>query len=148
MEYGKTLVDKAAKVCGSDQALADRLGTSRPNISLMRAGKRAVSPVMAAELADIAGVNVNEAVSVALLDSVKGTPKESRLRDILGKGLAAGGLAMLATSYSGAANASSGTSSNLLPEVNNVYIVSIRRLRKFMHKLRTGPGILSFGTVS
>lgn len=104
MEYGKTLIDKAAKVCGSDQALAERLGTSRPNISLMRAGKRAISPVMAAELADIAGFDVNEAVSIALLESVKGTPKEGRLRNILGKGLAAGAVAMLATSYTGAAN--------------------------------------------
>lgn len=102
MEYGKILVDKAARICGSDQALAQKLGTARPNISLMRAGKRAISPIMAAELADIAGMDVTEAISLALLESVKGTPKERRLLDILGKALAAGGKGMLPTSYSGA----------------------------------------------
>lgn len=99
MEYEKTLIDKAAKMCGNDEALAKRLGTSRPNISLMRSGKRSVSPVMAAELADIAGEDVNVAVNRALLMSVQGTEKEKRLREILGKALAAGEAAKLAISY-------------------------------------------------
>lgn len=141
MEYGKALIDKAAKVCGSDQALADHLGTSRPNISLMRAGKRAVSPVMAAELADIAGENVTEAVSVALLESVKGTPKESRLREILGKGLAAGAVAMLATSYSSAANAYLANDAQLSRGLNNVYIVSsLRNLLKRLASIKKRTG--------
>lgn len=100
MEYEKSLIDKAAKACGGDKELAQRLGTSRPNISLMRAGKRAVSPVMAAELADIAGEDVTMAVNIALISSVQGTDKERRLRDILGKALCAGGAAMLLTSCS------------------------------------------------
>lgn len=112
MEYERTLIDKAAKVCGSDEALAKKLGTSRPNISLMRAGKRAISPVMAAELADIAGEDVTIAVNIALISSVQGTAKEGRLRDILGKALAAGEAAMSVSSYRDAWNAYTPSSVN------------------------------------
>lgn len=101
MKYVQILIDKAAKRCGGDQALADRLGIARPNISLMRAGKRAISPATAAELADIAGEDAREAAIAAVIDSARGTRRESVLRDILGKGLAAGVAGMLAFSYSG-----------------------------------------------
>lgn len=132
MEYVRALIDKASKVCGSDQELADRIGTARPNISLMRAGKRAISPATAAELADIAGVDVDYAMKLAVLESVKGTRREAKLREILGKGLAAGAVAMLATSYSSAANASLGNEAQLSRGFNNVYIVSfwVQRLRQ------------------
>ncbi|WP_157948341.1 hypothetical protein [Pulveribacter suum] len=100
MEYVKRLIDKASKVCGGDQALADRLGIARPNISLMRAGKRAISPATAAELADIAGEDARQAAIDAVIESAKGTRRELTLREILGKGLAAGVAAMLAISYS------------------------------------------------
>lgn len=125
MEYVRALIDNASKVCGSDQELADRIGTARPNISLMRAGKRAISPATAAELADIAGVDVDYAIKLAVLESVKGTRREAKLREILGKGLAAGAVAMLATSYSSAANASLENNANMQQDVNSLYIVSI-----------------------
>lgn len=130
MEYVRALIDKASKVCGSDQELADRIGTARPNISLMRAGKRAISPATAAELADIAGVDIDLAVKMAVLESVKGTRREAKLREILGKGLTAGAVAMLATSYSGAANATSAIEDSGRTALDNIYIVSIRMLRK------------------
>lgn len=123
MESVITLIDKASKVCGNDSALAERIGTPRANISLMRAGKRAISPATAAELADIAGVDVDYAMKLAVLESVKGTRREAKLREILGKGLAAGAVAMLATSYSSAANASLGNEAQLSRGLNNVYIV-------------------------
>lgn len=126
MEYGIALLDKAAKLCGSDEALAKRLGTSRPNISLMRAGKRAISPVTAAELADIAHEDVTHAVNMAMLESVKGTPKEGRMRDILGKALAAGAVAMLATGCNAAPNAYTNKLSSLETDVTKLYIVSTK----------------------
>lgn len=131
MKYEKTLIDKAAKVCGSDQALAERLGTSRPNISLMRAGKRAISPVMAAELADIAGEDVTIAVNIALISSVQGTEKEGRLREILGKALAAGGAEMLLSSCSGAWNAYTPSTANNATGFNPLYIV-FSRIRRWL----------------
>lgn len=100
MESVKALIDKASKVCGSDSALAERMGVERPNISLMRAGKRAISPATAAELADIAGDDAREAAIAAILESARGTRREGVLREILGKGIAAGVAALLVFSYS------------------------------------------------
>lgn len=101
MQYVMTLIDKAAKVCGSDSKLAERMGIHRVAISEMRAGKRAISPATAAELADIAGDDAREAAIEAIIESAKGTRRESVLREILGKALAAGVAGMLVFSYSG-----------------------------------------------
>ena len=132
MESVKTLIFKASEVCGSDSALAERMGTARQNVYLMKEGKRPISPATAAELADIAGVDVDYAMKLAVLESVKGTRREAKLREILGKGLAAGAVAMLATSYSSAANASLENEAQLSRGLNNVYIVSfwMKRLRQ------------------
>lgn len=132
MESVQTLIDKASEVCGSDSALAERMGIARQNVYLMKEGKRPISPATAAELADIAGVDVDYAMKLAVLESVKGTRREAKLREILGKGLAAGAVAMLATSYSSAANASLGNEAQLSRGLNNVYIVSfwVQRLRQ------------------
>lgn len=132
MESVQTLIVKASEVCGSDSALAERMGTARQNVYLMKEGKRPISPATAAELADIAGVDVDYAMKLAVLESVKGTRREAKLREILGKGLAAGAVAMLATSYSSAANASLANEAQLSPGLNNVYIVSfwMKRLRQ------------------
>ena len=121
MQYVTPLIDKAAKVCGSDEALAKRLGTARPNISLMRAGKRAISPETAAELADIAGEDAREAAISAMIENAKGTRRESVLRDILGKGLAAGVVGMLVFSYSGGAISATET---IARKLDSLYIVS------------------------
>ena len=67
MTTGKDLIDKAAKVCGGYKALAERLEIPAPNVSLMKAGKRAISPATAAELADIAGEDAREAA----IDAIK-----------------------------------------------------------------------------
>lgn len=99
MQYVQMLIDKAAEVCGGDQQLADRMGIARPNISLMRSGKRAISPATAAELADIAGDDAREAAIAAIIEGARGTRRESTLRNILGKALAAGVAAMLVISY-------------------------------------------------
>lgn len=123
MEYVRALIDNASKVCGSDQELADRIGTARPNISLMRAGKRAISPATAAELADIAGVDIDWAVKMAVLESVKGTRREAKLREILGKGLIAGAVAMSGISYTSAANATSAIEDSGRTALDNIYIV-------------------------
>jgi DNA-binding transcriptional regulator YdaS (Cro superfamily) len=121
MEYVKALIDKAAKVCGSDQALADKLGIARPNISLMRAGKRQVSPATAAELADIAGEDARQAAIDAVIENAKGTRREGVLREILGKALAAGVAGMLVFFYSGE---SISATKKIARTIDSLYIVS------------------------
>lgn len=125
MQYVMTLIDKAAKVCGSDSKLAERMGIHRVAISEMRAGKRAISPATAAELADIAGDDAREAAIEAIIESAKGTRRESVLREILGKALAAGVAGMLVFSYSGDSISATKT---IARTVDSLYIVSSRRI--------------------
>ena len=101
MESVKPLIDRASEMCGGDSALAEKMGIPRQNVYLMRTGKRPISPATAAELADIAGDDAREAAIAAIIESAKGTRRESVLREILGKALAAGVAAMLVFSYSG-----------------------------------------------
>ena len=125
MESVQTLVVKASEVCGSDSALAERMGTARQNVYLMKEGKRPISPATAAELADIAGLDIDWAVKLAVLESVKGTRREAKLREILGKGLIAGAVAMSGISYTSAANATSAIEDSGRTALDNIYIVSI-----------------------
>lgn len=101
MQSAQSLIDKASEVCGGDAALARRMGISKALISLMRSGERGITPGTAAELADIAGDDAREAVISAVIESAKGTRKESVLREILGKAVAAGVAGLLVYSYSG-----------------------------------------------
>lgn len=101
MQSVNSLIDKASKVCGNDSKLAERMGIHRVAISEMRAGRRAISPATAAELADIAGEDAREAAIAAVIEGAKGTRREGVLREILGKAIAAGVAGLLACSYSG-----------------------------------------------
>lgn len=100
MESVQALIDKASKTCGGDSALAEKMGIPRQNVYLMRTGKRPISPATAAELADIAGDDAREAAIAAVIEGAKGTRRESVLREILGKAIAAGVAGLLAFSYS------------------------------------------------
>ena len=99
MEYAKSLIDKASQTCGSDKALAERMGIYPADISHLRAGKRPLSPELAAELADIAGEDAREAAIAAIIMRNENTRKGPVLREILGKALAAGVAVMLVFSY-------------------------------------------------
>lgn len=125
MQDKKTLIDKASEICGGDAALARRMGISRALVSLMRSGDRKITPETAAELADIAGDDAREAAISALLENAKGTRRESVLREILGKALAAGVAGMLVFSYSGESISATKT---IARTVDSLYIVSSRRI--------------------
>lgn len=101
MKLGESLIDKASKVCGSDAALARRMGIYPADVSNLRTGKRPLSPELAAEIADIAGEDARQAAIDAVIERARGTRKENTLREILGKALAAGVAAMLVISYNG-----------------------------------------------
>lgn len=97
----ETLIDKASKVCGSDAALARRMGIYPADVSNLRAGKRPLSPELAAEFADIAGEDARQAVIDAVIERNAAGKKGHLLKEILGKALAAGVAAMSLSFYSG-----------------------------------------------
>lgn len=119
MQEFKTLIDRAAKICGSDSALARRMGIDQPSIAQMRAGRRTITPETAAEMAAIAGEDAREAAIAALLERSKGTRREGVLREILGKGLAVGVGAMSVFSYSGNSNASTENQQTVSPTIDH-----------------------------
>ncbi len=87
-------------MCGSDAALARRMGIYPADVSRLRAGKRPLSPELAAEIAEIAGEDARQAVIDAIIERNADNRKGALLREILGKGQAAGGAAMCHISYS------------------------------------------------
>lgn len=129
MEELKTLIDKASEMCGSDSALAARMGISQSCISDMRHRGRTITPETAAELADIAGLDARQAAIVAIIVRARGTRREGAMQKILGKALAAGVAAMLVFSYETGSNSLTGEQSASTKRVNSLYIVEcIKRL--------------------
>lgn len=122
MQELKTLIDKASKVCGSDAALAKRMGIAPQTISNMR-GSRTITPETAAELADIAGEDAREAAIAAILARAKGTRREGVLREVLGKALAAGAAGALVFSYSSDSISATVKTTKVNTFVNSLYIV-------------------------
>lgn len=133
MQTLKTLIDKASKVCGSDAALAERLGVAPQVVSMLRK-KRTITPCTAAELADIAGDDAREAAIQSIIESAKGTRREGVISEILGKGVAAGVAVMCLFSYK--AESTHGEARETAPDktVNSLYIVE--------YLLRTLTGLL------
>lgn len=107
MKSVRPLIELAAKACGSYEVLAEKLGTSPAAISHMKSGKRPISPETAAELADLAGTDVQWAVFMALIERNAGSEKGERLARILGEARCATG---------GAKPQTLGFSQNGLPE--------------------------------
>lgn len=101
MQAGQTLIDKAIETCGSAAELARRMGIDRAEITRLRKGQRPLSPELAAEIADLAGEDARQAVIDAIIERNADSRKGALLREILGKGQAAGGAAMCHISYSG-----------------------------------------------
>lgn len=136
MQYVKPLIDKASEVCGSDSKLAERMGVHRVAIAEMRSGKRSISPATAAELADIAGDDAREAAIAAIIEGARGTRRESVLRDILGKALAAGVAAVLVISYNDDSNS---TTETIAKTGDSVYF-AIHRIYSTLRKIKRQMG--------
>lgn len=101
MPFAQLLIDKASKACGSDRALAAKMGIYPADVTHLRQGKRPLSPELAAEFADIAGEDARQAAIDAIIERNAANRKGVLLKEILGKGIAAGVAAMLVISYSG-----------------------------------------------
>lgn len=90
----KTLIDKAAEICGSKKALADRLGVQPHHINEWARGARKCQPDDQAAMAGIAGFNAIETLARATVEAAEGTKKHEVLLRTLGKYLAATGAAI------------------------------------------------------
>lgn len=102
IEEVKTLIDKAAKVCGSKSELARRLGIAQQHVSQWASGSRTCQPEDIAAMAHIAGFDAMEFLARAIVRKAEGTKKGALLKSGLGKYLPAIGAA-IATSGTSAA---------------------------------------------
>lgn len=101
MKLASTLIDKAIEMCGSAAELARMIDVYPADISRLRAGKRPLSPEIAAEIADVAGMDARQAAIDAIIERNAANRKGALLADILGKGQPVGAAAMLGISYNG-----------------------------------------------
>jgi len=77
------LLDAARDVCGSDAALARRMGIDRTHPAQWRAGKRQINAEMVGLLADVVGMPPEDATRMvlqAIVDGVKDPKKQGVLR--------------------------------------------------------------------
>lgn len=126
MTYSISLIDKAAEKCGSFYKLSKRVDLAQSTISEIRAGRRRLPADVVPLLAEVIGMDVDEAIHGVLMEHAKGTKREAVLREILGKALAAGGAAMSLSSYKSESNDSTEKINNSATVVNPLYIVSSR----------------------
>lgn len=77
------LIDKGSVICGSDSALAERLGWPRSRISDLRAGRAIWSPEIVALLADVCelpGEETMRLVAQAIIENPKNAFKREALK--------------------------------------------------------------------
>lgn len=95
----QTLLDRAIHVCKGQAELARRLGTKPPAITEMKKGRRAITPDTALLLAEITGDDPIQAMIDARILQPGASANDARIRDILGKGRAAGEAAVSLLCY-------------------------------------------------
>lgn len=136
MEYAKALIDKAADKCGgSYYKLAREWGVSDTMMSLIRKGERKLPIRRVPKLAEIAGVNGQEAM---LKVAEEQAPEGSEERDLMGKVLAHGVAAMLLFFIGLGLLQPLTTYAKEMKKVNFLYIVEhLRRLLGQVRKVRT-----------
>ena len=129
MKLGQILIDRAVEICGTAKELARRTGMTPADISKLRAGKRPLSPEIAAEIADVAGMDARQAAIDAIIERNAETRKGVLLAEILGKGQAVGVAAMLDISYKGDSTIDTATMKNnskiVKQHIHRIFICSI-----------------------
>ena len=130
MRLAQTLIDKAIEACGSASELARRIEAYPTDISKLRTGKRPLSPEIAAELADVAGMDARQAAIDAIIERNAANRKGALLADILGKGQAVGAAAMLGISYNGDSITDIAVvkpaTKKIAPKLTKIYIVYLK----------------------
>lgn len=113
MQALKTLIDKGLEMCNGNQSeLARRLGVSTSLMNAIIKGQRSLTWPHAAMLAEMTGGNTEEAIKAALIAETPMLKNGAKLREILGKGLAGGAVAMLAFSSNAAPTDSTAITKN------------------------------------
>lgn len=103
MQALKTLIDDSLKMCNGNQSeLARKLGVSTSLMNAIIKGQRSLTWPHAALMAEMTGSNIEEAIRAALIAETPMLKNGAKLREILGKGLAGGAVAMLAFSSNAA----------------------------------------------
>lgn len=73
----KEVIDEAAKLCGGQNALADRLGISKGYMSKIASGKQQISPEKAALLAEVVPEeDARDLAAQAMIEQAKGEEAE------------------------------------------------------------------------
>ena len=137
----ETLIASAVNKCGSQSALARELGVTRQQVNFWVTGRQELSPENAVLLADIAGTDPAQAVIDAVIMRNKTGPKAERVRDILGKAVAAGVVGASLLSYSAASQAAT---KPIADRFTSVYIVSIRKLAGLLSVFRRASRARSY----
>lgn len=100
----------------------------RAEITRLKKGTRPLSPEVAAEIADIAGMDARQAAIDAIIERNAANRKGALLAEILGKGQAVGAAAMLGISYNGDSITDTAViktaTKNIAPKLTKIYIVS------------------------
>jgi hypothetical protein len=125
MTYSISLIDRAGEKCGSFYALSKRIDLAQSTITEIRKGKRPLPVDVVPELAELAGVNVDDAIHQVLMERAAGTKREGVLREILGKSLVAGVAAMSLFSYSDSAISGQASTPKSERGVNKSFIVFV-----------------------
>lgn len=141
MDRGKTLLDKAAKNCGSFYALSKATGIPQPNMTRVMQGKRDLPMEWVPVLADIAGADLHTELALVLAEQM---PEGSRGRSILEKARATGAVATLLFSLIVAVSLTPGralSATTTSCQLDNLYIVErwlrlLRSLRQRLHGVR------------
>lgn len=127
MEYGRLLIDAAAKVCGSRYALAKRLGLNESNLAQVYAGRRKMPVEWVGPMAVIAGFEPGEATLRVLAERGAGKPPLAGMA-----AAAAGGVATLLFSYASSVSQRPEILSALTACVDCLRIVSTTGRRLFI----------------
>lgn len=142
MEYGKALIDKAGKMCGSFYKLHKETGFAQSTISDIRAGKRELPLEWVPVLAELAGEEPRDALARVMAERL---PEGSRARAILGGVRVAGAVAMSLFCVVWLTLLPSQGYAKTAAGVNPLYIVECRRGQngwwsatafRFLHALR------------
>lgn len=140
MTYTQTLIDKAAETCGSRYKLAKKIGLAESTISSCRVGRRKLPLKYIGVLSDLAHVDAVDALARVVAEQAPGTDAGMVLKEILGKGLAAGVAAMSLFFYSADWNSANAMTPKFSIEINNTaHRIKWRRFKAWLSRLGLAP---------
>lgn len=139
MQHLGELVRRAAEECGSQKALAGRLGVLPHRLSEWKSGAMSCPLEQVAIMADIAGLQPEEWVVRAMLLNAKEKPYYERLEQALGKSLLRTGAASDSSLPAGVPMGSPGGTDGGFSEtvrLSTMYIMFNRRRTQLFRALR------------